>query len=94
MLSNKLANWLAAKGLAPGDRIGILLSQSVETAITHIAAWKAGLISIPLFTLFGEGALEYRLANSGARVLVTKAANAAKVEAVRESAYPNCNTCW
>lgn len=84
MLSNKLANLLVAKGLAPGERVGILLSQSVETAITHIAAWKAGFVSIPLFTLFGEDALEYRLANSGARVLVTDAANAAKVEALRD----------
>ncbi|MDP6573797.1 MAG: acyl-CoA synthetase [Rhodospirillales bacterium] len=84
MLSNKLANLLVAKGLAPGERIGILLSQSVETAIAHIAAWKVGCVSIPLFTLFGEDALEYRLANSGARVLVTDAANAAKVDAMRD----------
>ena len=84
MLSNKLANLLVTKGLAPGERVGILLSQSVETAVAHIAAWKAGCVSIPLFTLFGEDALEYRLANSGTRVLVTDAANAAKVEAMRD----------
>ncbi len=83
-LSNRLANVLAAKGLDRGDRVGILLSQSVETGIAHIAAWKAGLVSIPMFTLFGEDALEFRLTNSGARALITDGVNLAKIEAIRD----------
>jgi acetyl-CoA synthetase len=90
-LSNRLANVLVARGLERGDRVGILLSQSVETGIAHIAAWKAGMVSIPLFTLFGEDALEFRLANSGARVLITDAANLAKVSAIRDR-LPNLAT--
>ncbi len=74
-LSNRLANALAAHGLARGDRVGILLQQSPETAIAHIAAYKSALIAIPLFVLFGEEALEYRLGNSGAKALVTDTAN-------------------
>ena len=53
-LSNKLVNMLIAYGLQPGNRFAILLPQSIEAAISHIAAWKMGAISIPLFTLFGE----------------------------------------
>lgn len=83
-LSNKLANLYIAKGLKPGDRVGILLSQSVETGIAHIAAWKAGLISIPMFTLFGEDALEFRLSDSGAKALITDADNYPKIEAIRD----------
>lgn len=83
-LSNQVANLLIEKGLQPRDRVGILLPQSLETAIAHIAAWKAGLISIPLFTLFGEDALEFRLVNSGARVLVTNTENLHKIEAIRD----------
>src|SRR4051812_9950228 len=70
-LSNRLANVFVARGLQRGDRIAILLPQRHETAIAHLAAWKAGMISIPLFTLFGEEALEFRLQNSGARAVVT-----------------------
>ena len=81
-LSNKLANLLQAKGLKPGDRFGILLPQSVETGFAHIAAWKSGLISIPLFTLFGEDSLRYRLADSGAKALITDRANLGKIEAI------------
>jgi len=83
-LSNRLANVLAHHGARRGDRVGILLSQGVATGIAHIAAYKAGLIALPLFTLFGPEALEYRLADSGARFLVTDAENAAKLAAIRD----------
>lgn len=85
-LSNRLANVLVARGVRRGDRVGVLLSQSVEAAVAHVAAWKAGLVSIPLFTLFGEDALEFRLADSGARAVVTDLENVAKVEAIRDRA--------
>ncbi len=84
-LSNRLANVLVARGLRRGDRVGVLLSQSVEAAVAHVAVWKAGFISIPLFTLFGEDALEFRLANSGTKAVITDADNLGKLEAIRES---------
>jgi len=83
-LSNKLANLFIANGLQRGDRVGILMSQSVEVAVSHVAAWKMAAISIPLFTLFGEDALRFRLQNSGARMLVTDTDNLGKIEAIRE----------
>ena len=83
-LSNQLANLLKAKGLGRGDRMGIFLSQSVEAAIAHIAAWKMGAISIPLFTLFGEDALSFRLQDSGAKTLITDIDQLHKLEAIRE----------
>jgi acetyl-CoA synthetase len=83
-LSNRFANALTAHGLKRGDRIGILLPQTPETAVAHVAAWKAGLISVPLFTLFGEDALSFRLENSGARALVTDAAGLAKIAVIRD----------
>ena len=46
-LSNKLANGLKAFGIENSHRLGILLPQCPETAICHIAAFKAGAIPIP-----------------------------------------------
>src|SRR5512145_1929755 len=83
LASNRLANALAAHRIRRGDRLAILLQQAPETAIAHIAAYKAGLIAVPLFVLFGEDALEYRLKNSGAAALVTDTANLPKVAAIR-----------
>jgi acetyl-CoA synthetase len=78
-LSNRLANGWRRTGLAVGDRVAILLPQAPETGIAHLAAYKSGAVAVPLFTLFGPEALQYRLADSGARILVTDAGGLAKV---------------
>ncbi|MCK9364717.1 MAG: acyl-CoA synthetase [Syntrophales bacterium] len=84
-LSNRLANALRAHGVERGDRVGILLPQCPETAIAHVAIYKLGAIAIPLATLFGPDALEYRLNNSGAKAVITDGDNLAKVTAIREN---------
>ena len=83
-LSNKLANLFKSHRLDRGERVGILMGQSLEVAISHIAAWKIGAISIPLFTLFGEDALRFRLKDSQAKLLVTDTDNLPKIEAIRD----------
>ncbi|MBO1435609.1 AMP-binding protein [Meiothermus sp. CFH 77666] len=69
-LSNRLANVLQAHGLQPGDRVGLLMGQSLELALAHLAVYKIGAIALPLSVLFGEDALLYRLEHSGARLLM------------------------
>ena len=81
--SNQLANLLVAQGIRSGDRVAILLPQRPETAIGHVAIYKAGMIAVPLFTLFGPDALEFRLADSGARALITDAASLEKIAPIR-----------
>ncbi|MEO6908767.1 MAG: acyl-CoA synthetase, partial [Abditibacteriaceae bacterium] len=54
-----------------------------ETAISHAATYKLGAIAVPLFTLFGPDALQYRLADSAARVVITDRDNVAKVMDLR-----------
>ncbi len=83
-LSNRLAHLLRSSGIVQGDRVAILLPQAPETALGHIATHKLGAISIPLFTLFGEEALAYRLDNSGASAVITNAEGAARLHALRE----------
>jgi acetyl-CoA synthetase len=83
-LSNRVANALKAYGVAQGDRVGILLPQCPETALSHIAAYKIGAIAIPLFTLFGPDALEYRLGNSEAKAVVTDAPNIDKIIQIKD----------
>jgi acetyl-CoA synthetase len=72
-MSRRFANVLRADGLVRGDRVAVFLSQSLELPVAHLAAFRAGLVSVPLFTLFGEDALQFRLENSGARAVVTDA---------------------
>ena len=83
-LSNQLANALSAHGVGRGERIGILLPQCPEAALAHIAAYKLGAVAVPLFTLFGPDALEYRFSNSGASVVITDAANVEKIVQIQD----------
>jgi acetyl-CoA synthetase len=83
--SNQLANLLATHGIGRGDRVGILLPQSLEAAIAHIAVHKLGAISVPLFVLFGADALQYRLKDSGARAVFTNADGVKKIAALEDS---------
>lgn len=77
--SCRLANALTALGLGRGDRMGILLPQCPETVIAHLAAYRIGAVALPLFTLFGPEAIEYRLNDSGAKVVVSNAAGIEKL---------------
>ena len=73
--SDQLAQVLVGLGVKRGDRVGVLMPQRPETALTHLAAFKIGAITVPLTVLFRQDALSYRLQNSGAKVIVTQDEN-------------------
>ncbi len=91
ILSNHLANLLRTNGVSRGDRVAILLPQSPETAFGHIAVYKLGAIAVPLFTLFGPDALRYRLADCGARAILTNVEGLHKLNQIRH-ALPDLQT--
>ena len=82
--SAAFANVLKADGLVRGDIVAVFLSQSVELPVAHLAAWRGAMVSLPLFVLFGEDALEFRLQNSGAKAVVTDEAGYAKLAKIRD----------
>jgi acetyl-CoA synthetase len=82
--SNKLANAFVGHGIARGDRVAIILPQTPETAVAHLAVYKIGAVAVPLAALFGIDAMQYRLENSGACAVVTNAAGIAKLAEIRD----------
>ncbi len=80
--SNRLANALEGIGIQRGDRVGIVLPQRPETAITHLAAYKMGAVALPLSGLFGPDALSFRLQDSGARAVIVDRTGADKIEEI------------
>ncbi len=68
--SDRFANALSASGVVAGDRVAIVLPQTIETIVAHLAIHKLGAVSLPLAILFGPEALEYRLRDSGARIAI------------------------
>ncbi|WP_170558502.1 AMP-binding protein [Ruegeria atlantica] len=66
-----------SKKVQPGDRVGVLLSQSPWCAAAHLAIWKIGAISVPLFKLFKQDALRSRVGDAGAQIVLTDPEGAA-----------------
>jgi acetyl-CoA synthetase len=60
----------------PGAPVGVLLSQSPWCVAAHLAIWKIGAISVPLFKLFQRDALASRIGDSGAALVMTDAEGA------------------
>jgi acetyl-CoA synthetase len=81
-MSNGLANALQADGVTAGDRVAVVLPQSPETAIAHLAIYKLGAVAVPLSSLFGPEALEVRLRDSGARAAVVDETSLPRIEEV------------
>ncbi|WP_341318484.1 acyl-CoA synthetase [Paraburkholderia sp. IMGN_8] len=84
-LSDRFANSLLRHGARRGDRVAIFLPQSAETAIAHLAVYKAGMIAVPLFALFGVDAIEHRLGDSGTVALITDLSGIEKLRDIRQS---------
>ena len=83
--AEKLAGLWQDQGVQKGDRVAILLPQCAETMIAHFAAHLIGAVSLPLFVLFGPDALQYRLADSGAKIVVTDRVQYPKIFEIRQS---------
>jgi long-chain acyl-CoA synthetase len=66
-----LAGALRARGLGEGDRVGILLPNSVAFATTYFAVLRAGLVALPLNTAYTQPELQHQLTDSGADLVVT-----------------------
>ncbi|WP_036174525.1 AMP-binding protein [Palleronia rufa] len=81
-LADRVQAALLERGVARGDRVGVLLSQSPLCAASHVAIWRLGAVSLPLFTLFEEGGLRARVGDAGAAVVVTDARGAGAVAAL------------
>ena len=75
-----LAGALRDRGLSAGDRVGILLPNSVEFATTYFAVLRAGLVALPLNTAYTEPELQHQLTDSGAGLVVTDEAHRPLVE--------------
>jgi acetyl-CoA synthetase len=82
--ANRLANALRALGVAHGDRVALILPQRPETVIAHLATYKLGAVAVPLSFLFGPDALEYRLANSGAKAAFVDPQSLVNIAPLRE----------
>ncbi|MBD0865110.1 MAG: AMP-binding protein, partial [Rhodobacteraceae bacterium] len=68
---------LITRGVRRGDRVGVLRGQDGWCAAAHLAIWKIGAISVPLFKLFKRDALATRVGDADLTFVVADAEGAA-----------------
>jgi acetyl-CoA synthetase len=79
-LSNRFASVLSDHGVVKGDRVAMLLPSVPETAAAFLGTWKVGGILLSMSVLYGDEGIRHRLTDSQAKVLVTDAENASRID--------------
>jgi long-chain acyl-CoA synthetase len=74
-LVDQAADGLKAAGRVAGDRLGILLPNCLEFAVTYFAALRAGLVAVPFNTAYTTAELSFQLADAGVALTVTDTAH-------------------
>ena len=84
--SSRLAHLLISdRGIAPGDRVALMLPNIAEWPLTWFAVLKAGAVAVPVNSAYRAADLRFVLEDSGTRVIVTDADHVPLVRDVIES---------
>jgi len=67
----RLAEGLSRLGVGAGDAVGIFLPMSPQAAIASHACAHLGAVQVPIFSGFAAPAIASRLADAGAKALIT-----------------------
>lgn len=70
LVTNRLGNALLARGLLPGDRIGVVLPNSLDCIVAYYAIAKAGLVRVQLNIRETLENHQYKLDDSEARAVI------------------------
>ncbi|WNV73612.1 AMP-binding protein [Geodermatophilus sp. DSM 44513] len=80
--SDRLAAWLAGRGVRRGDPVLLMLGNQVELWESMLAVMKLGAVIMPTTTALGPADLADRITRAGARHVVCNAADVAKFDGV------------
>ena len=69
--SDRFAAGLTARGLRPGDAVGLQLPNLPQFVISYFGILKSGCVAVPINVLYKAGELAYVLRDAGARMLIT-----------------------
>jgi acyl-CoA synthetase (AMP-forming)/AMP-acid ligase II len=80
-LTDRLGHALTARGLAPGDRVAVLMPNGIDGVVAYYALAKAGLVRVPLNTRETAPEQAYKIEDSQARALIWTGAQPAPARA-------------
>lgn len=83
--ARRLAAGLTELGIAPGDRVAVMMANSPEVGIAYNAIWRAGAVLTPVMFLLSVEDLQHVLRDSGAAAVITTPEFADKVREAAEA---------
>lgn len=78
--ANQFARLLIGRGVAPGDRVGLLLNRSADTYVAMLAVMKARAVYVPLAVAFPEQRIAFIAEDAGLALVITISSYRDKVE--------------
>ena len=85
-LSNRFGNGLAQLGVAPGDRVAIMLPNIPQALIAYYGVLKLGAVAVFVNPLYSREDLIARLTDAGARTLIALTAYRDEIDAIGAAA--------
>lgn len=86
--SARFAAALADLGVGPGDRVATLMGKSAYLILVLLGIWRRGAVHVPMFTAFAPAAVEFRLRQSRAKLIVTDSDQRHKLSNCADPAAP------
>ena len=80
---NRAANMLAARGVAKGDVVSLLMPNSAEYVVAYFACFKLGALAGPVNSLLKSEETAYVVGNSEAKIILYNSEFAPRVEEIR-----------
>ena len=68
----EVAAGLVARGLQPGDAVGIMSHTSYEWTLLDFAAWEAGLVVVPVYETSSAEQAQWILTDAGVKLIVVE----------------------
>ncbi|MGE2734969.1 AMP-binding protein [Mycolicibacterium vaccae] len=83
--SDQLATWLRGLGVAPGDRVILMLGNQIELWESMLAVAKLGAVIMPTTCALGPADVADRIRRGRARFVIANAADAVKFDALTDT---------
>ncbi len=80
---SRAAQMLHARGVAKGDKVGLLMPNSAEYVVAYFACFKLGAVAAPINSLLKPQELTYVVANSEAKALLAHTELLPNIDAIR-----------
>lgn len=88
--SARVASWLTAEGVTPGDRVAIMLPNIPDFAVAYYGVLRAGAVVVPLNPLLKAGEIGYSAGDCAARTILTWGASLPEASAAAEQLGITC----